>query len=160
MTVKETVTGMPALLNVYAAASLLLPLRTYECFSRWLDFLLPAQAEHHKHAQRWHNQRILTYLSPVCCMLGNAFLSRHVNRQYNPWTGAATISDVDEQWAVQAGAGDLLFLKGNLCQGMAGELAVSARRLVSDKTCWVLCNCVKTRFVRCGNLLFLKGNLC
>jgi hypothetical protein len=46
---------------------------------------------------------------------------RHITRHVNPWTGAASIADVEEQHAAQASPGDLLFLKGNLCQGMAGE---------------------------------------
>lgn len=53
------------------------------------------------------------------CLFGVS--GRHVQRSFNPWTGIATISGVDEQHAVQCGAGDLLYLQGNLCQGMAGK---------------------------------------
>lgn len=53
-----------------------------------------------------------------------ACLCRHVTRHLSPWTGSASVAAVDERCAAQAGPGDLLFLKGNLSRGMAGERTV------------------------------------
>ncbi|WIA20971.1 hypothetical protein OEZ85_005308 [Tetradesmus obliquus] len=74
---------------------------------------------------QWHADTVgvrmlCTYAGPGTWYIEN----RHVTRHVNPWTGAASISDVEDLHAAQAGPGDLLFLKGNLCQGMAGAGAV------------------------------------
>eukprot|EP00879_Flechtneria_rotunda_P020279 GHRR01021327.1.p1 GENE.GHRR01021327.1~~GHRR01021327.1.p1 ORF type:complete len:246 (+),score=64.10 GHRR01021327.1:180-917(+) len=46
--------------------------------------------------------------------------NRHVKRRIGFWTGDVSIKAVDEQHAVQAEAGDLLYLKGNAFPGLKG----------------------------------------